>query len=227
MHYTLETKNDRCEVTLRPGLLLLAGYTGRDTAAVAAHIEELAGHGIAPPERVPSVFAVSGNRLTTAERIEVIGDRTAGEAEFVLFQADGEVLVGVGSDHTDRELEANNVVKAKQACEKPVGATLWPLSELEGHWDELLLRAQVRTDQGWRSYQDGSVAEMLAPRALLAEVAGRVGETAPHAVFSGTIPIIGGEFGYGNGFRVTLEDPVLGRSLHCEYGIRSLPESSL
>ncbi|WP_051898435.1 DUF2848 family protein [Sciscionella sediminilitoris] len=227
MHYTLETKDERREVRLRPELLLLAGYTGRDTAAVAAHIEELAGHGIAPPQRVPSVFAVSGNRLTTADRIEVIGDRTAGEAEFVLFETDGAVLVGVASDHTDRELEASSVVKAKQACEKPVGATLWPLSELEGHWDELLLRAQVRTDKGWQSYQDGVLAEMLAPRALLAEVGGRVGDTAPHAVFSGTIPIIGGEFGYGDGFRVTLEDPVLGRALHCAYGIRALPETSL
>jgi hypothetical protein len=224
MRFEVHTGSTEREVDCDIRLVLLAGYTGRDQDAVRAHVTELAGHGIAAPARVPTVYAVPATRLVTASSIDVHGARTAGEAEFVLIEHDGELLIGLGSDHTDRELEEHSVVKSKQTCDKPVSSTLWRWSELADHWDELRLSAHVRTDDGWELYQDGTVADMLPPKEILAEVAGRTDATEHAAVFSGTLPLIGGDFRYGTGFRATLEDPVLVRSLTCEYAVRELPE---
>jgi hypothetical protein len=206
-------------------LVLLAGYTGRDQDVVRAHVEELAAHGVAAPKRVPAVYAVPPTRLVTTGEIAVHGRQTAGEAEFVLLSHWGRVLVGVGSDHTDRELEAHSVVKAKQVCDKPVSGQLWELDEVVEHWDRLGLRSEVETDGGWQPYQDGSVADLLPPAEVLKQVEAAAGRSvADAAVFSGTLPLIGGEFRPGTAFRAVLEDPVLQRRLVCEYRVRQLPD---
>src|ERR1700737_1566310 len=82
--------------------VLLAGYTGRDRAAVMAHIDELAALGVAPPERIPAIFVVQPELLSPDGRIDVANDQTSGEAELYLVSTSEELLVGVGSDHTDR-----------------------------------------------------------------------------------------------------------------------------
>lgn len=227
MQYTVHSPERARAVRFEPAVLLLAGYTGRDRDAVAAHVAELAEHGIAPPDRIPSVFTVSGSRLTHATSIDVIGEQTAGEAEFVLLHLDGELCVGVASDHTDRKLEAESIVKAKQVCDKPMAEALWRFDDIAGHWDRLRLRAEIHTELGWQRYQDGTLAEMLEPKQLLDELSGRTGGVERAAVFSGTVPIAGGEFRYGSAFRSVLEDPVLERSIECEYAVRVLPDSSL
>mgnify|MGYP003694519257 CR=1 FL=1 len=45
------------------------------------------------------------SRLTLASSIQAIGTRSSGEVELVLLQSAGRLWVGVGSDHTDREVE--------------------------------------------------------------------------------------------------------------------------
>lgn len=224
MRFFVRTTGDR-EVDLDFTMVLLAGYTGRDQDAVRAHVDELAAHGIAAPGTIPAVYPVPPTRLTTSRRIAVHGERTAGEAEFLLVRHEGRVLVGVGSDHTDRELEEHSIVKSKQTCDKPVNEVLWELDELADHWDELTLRGEVYGDAGWETYQDGSVASMLTPKDILAVVGERVEGVADAAVFSGTLPLIGGEFRYGPRFRATLADPVLDRQLVCEYEVQELPET--
>lgn len=206
-----------------PSRVFLAGYTGRDQAAVEAHVRELAEHGIPAPARVPSVFPLVPARLTTDTRICVYGARTAGEAEFVLFLHGDQVYVGVGSDHTDRELEEHSIVRSKQCVDKPMSAQVWQLEEVADHWDELRLRSAVLEDSAASPYQDGTVASMMTPDALLAEIEGRAGRKDGDVVWSGTLPIIGGQFRAGWGFQVELIDPVLDRSLRCEYRVEELP----
>src|SRR3954454_18425132 len=85
--------------------LIVAGWTGRDTAALEHHIEELAAIGVPRPSSVPVFYRTSVNGLTQTDRLEVLGPDTSGEAEPVLLNISGEVWLGVGSDHTDRKAE--------------------------------------------------------------------------------------------------------------------------
>lgn len=224
MRFTVQAPDGERDVEPELGYALLAGYTGRDQDAVRVHIEELAAHGVAAPKSVPAAYPVPATRVVAADRIAVHGSRTAGEAEFFLVDAGGTMLVGVGSDHTDRELEEHSVVKSKQTCDKPVAPTVWRLDDVADHWDELQLRAEVHGADGWTLYQDGTVGSMLTPRQILDFAAETVGSLDGVAVFSGTLPLIGGEFRYGDGFRATLHDPVLGRTLVCEYAVEELPD---
>jgi hypothetical protein len=210
-------------VTVPVRRLLIGGFTGRDQAAVSAHVEELAAHGIAGPKRVPSLFAGVPARVTTSPSIVVQGERTSGEAEFIVTRHDGELLVGIGSDHTDRELEAHSIIKSKQVSEKPVGALLWRATDLE-HWDELQLRSVAWDEDGNEIvYQDGPLTEMMTLDDLVAEVEGRVGDITGDVLFSGTLPIVTDDFVCGPRFRSELIDPVLRRRLTCEYAVEVLP----
>jgi hypothetical protein len=49
---------------------------------------------------------------------------SSGEAEFVLYQLDDGLWLGLGSDHTDRKAETVDVTLSKQMCARPVGSTL-------------------------------------------------------------------------------------------------------
>ncbi|MHB1593935.1 MAG: DUF2848 family protein [Streptosporangiaceae bacterium] len=211
-------------VDVQPSMLLLAGYTGRDQAAVAAHVAELADHGIAPPPRIPAAYAASAARMTMADQIWVGGRQTSGEAEFVLMRSGDRWLVGVGSDHTDRALESQSIAKAKQSCDKPVSRAFWDLADVREHWDELTLTAWVGMANGEVVYQSGRLADLMTPEAIRADLAARVPGADGAAIFSGTLPVIGGEFAYGSSFRAELTDPVLGRSLRCGYRVGVLPE---
>ena len=127
--------------------LVIAGWTGRNVAALEAHIKELEAIGVKRPKTVPIFYRVACSLLTTAEFIEVMADKSSGEVEFVLFALDDGLWLGVGSDHTDRKAETVGVTLSKQLCAKPVGATLWRYDEVKPHWDKLeaaLLRAGRR-----------------------------------------------------------------------------------
>lgn len=203
---------------------LLAGYTGRDQSSVRAHVAELAEHGIAAPARVPTLYAVPGSRIRVTDAISVHGDETSGEGEFVMVRFDGRLLIGVASDHTDRALEGHSIVKAKQCSDKPVGATWWDYADLADAWDDIVLSAAVMIDGSWQAYQEGRLAEMLAPGDILAEVDRRVPPRVGDAVFSGTLPVLGGQFRPSERFRVTLVDPTAARELSCDYRIDVLPD---
>jgi hypothetical protein len=203
-----------------------AGYVGRDEAAVRRHIAELLHQGVAEPPSVPMLFPVLASNVTTTEEIETIELRTSGEVEFVLLLHGGTIRVGIGSDHTDRRLEAVDMIKSKQACPNVLGRTVWDFDEVRNHWDELILQSWVRVDaaQGWSAYQDAPVASILSASQLMELVRSRVsdGRMDGMVIFSGTVPTLDGKVVYGSGFRCALVDPVLNRSLECSYSIKHL-----
>ena len=53
--------------------LVIAGWTGRDVAALNRHIEELKAIGVQPPSKVPLYYRVAASLLTQAESIQVPG----------------------------------------------------------------------------------------------------------------------------------------------------------
>jgi hypothetical protein len=154
---------------------------------VRRHIDELAAEGIPPPERVPELYSGLPAQLAIGGSLPPGRGWSSGEVEYVLFVTDAGVLVGVGSDHTDRELERAAVVAAKQAFPKIVGPTVWPLDALAGDWDSLRLRSWV-TCAGERSlYQEGAMATILAPSDLL-DLVPPEERREGLVVFSGTVP---------------------------------------
>ncbi len=207
-----------------PRRLLIAGYTGRDQAAVAQHIAELREHGIPAPERTPALYALAPDRVTTAETIAVVGDETSGEAEFVLVYSGGELYVGVGSDHTDRGLERQSVSRSKQVCPKPLSGHLWRWASVRERWDGCQLRSWLGEGDG-TPYQQGSVVELMAPDAVWAMVRERVGgDPEGSVVYCGTLPLIGGEFRFERRFQAALIDPAGGRELRCAYTVDVVPD---
>lgn len=202
--------------------LVIAGWTGRDEAAVEHHIAELAAIGVKRPRSVPCFYRLGANLLTTARDLDVVGEDSSGEAEFVLISARDALYVGVGSDHTDRKVEAYGVTVSKQLCPKPVGPELWKFAEVEDHWDRLLLRSHVVRGGERLLYQQGPVSRMLAPRDLLERFPDSPGKLPlGTALFCGTL-VVQGEIGGGERFEIELHDPVRGRSLDHEYTVRSL-----
>ena len=198
--------------------LVVAGYTGRDRAKVMEHVRELAALGVPAPERVPALYPLSPELLTTGQRVTVGGARTSGEAECILVGTHDGLLVGVGSDHTDRELEREDVLRSKAVCPKPVGGAVWRYEEVAAHWDMLELRSWATDASGRRAYQLGSVAALLSVEALLREVTGSAEPTPGLFIYGGTLPLLG-EFVMGDRFEAELHDPVLERTLRCAYEV--------
>jgi hypothetical protein len=206
-------------VTVAVEEVLLAGYTGRERAAVLAHIEELRTLGVAPPPRVPMVYVAPPTLLTTDSRIQVRTSHTSGEAEFVLVQTPGGLLVGVGSDHTDRQQEAIDVAQSKRACPKVLSRQLWRHTEVAAHWDQLEICAWITSDGNRRVYQQGTLAAFMGVDELLGQIrqAGHP-ELDRRIIFGGTLAVEGG-FVYGERFECRLHDPVLNRFLSCDYAV--------
>jgi hypothetical protein len=218
MEFLVNAVPRRIEITC----LIVAGWTGRDKAAVEHHIAELAAIGVKRPRTVPCFYRLGANLLTTAGELEVVGENSSGEVEFVLISAPEAMYVGVGSDHTDRKVEAYGVSVSKQMCPKPLGRELWPFAEVEGHWDRLVLRSHVTHRGKRRLYQEGPVSTMLAPGELLARFPDSPGSLpSATAMFCGTLAAQG-EIGGGERFEIELHDPATNRSLKHEYATRSL-----
>jgi hypothetical protein len=68
--------------------LILAGWTGRDEAAVREHMAELAHYGVPPPSTFPLLYRVSASLVSQTDRLEVLGPHTSGEIEFVIVAMD-------------------------------------------------------------------------------------------------------------------------------------------
>jgi hypothetical protein len=215
---------------------IVAGWTGRDAAAVEKHITELEALGAKRPVMTPIFYRVAAARLTTATEIEVVGTHSGGEVEFVLLQHGGRMWVGAGSDHTDREVEAYGVTVSKQMCDKPVAPVFWAFDDVAPHWDRLTLRAHVIEDGARKIYQEGPVAAMLKPLDLIGRCAlpareaggtpvvpnGRARLPENTLMFCGTLAARGGVRPTER-FEFEIEDPVLGRSIVHGYSVRILP----
>lgn len=201
---------------------IVAGWTGRDQVSLQKHIAELKELGVKPPSATPVYYRVSSERLTRRDRFEVVGGASSGEVEFVLLQAGGRLWVGLGSDHTDREVERYDVAVSKQICEKPIAGTFWLFDDVKAHWDRLVLRSFISEGGQTVLYQECSVTTMLPPSALIENYTG--GDRLPEGaiMFCGTSAARGG-IRPSKRFDCELEDAVLGRKIALSYWVDVLP----
>lgn len=201
---------------------VVAGWTGSDPHAVEEHIVELEKLGVKRPAAVPIFYRVAASRLTTKGTIEVIGDKSSGEVEFVLFQNAGRLWIGAGSDHTDREAEAVGVTLSKQMCDKPIASAFWAFDDVAPHWNELVLRSHIVEDGARILYQEGVVTGMRPPSELIKLYTGKDSLDDGTMMFCGTFAAQGGVRS-ANVFEFELVDPRLKRTIRQRYAVKELP----
>lgn len=204
------------------------GYAGRTREAVQAHIDELVHLGLTPPTRVPSIYVMRPGAVTTASEVTVAGSTSYGEVEFALIRTAAGWLVAAASDHSEFAVESASTAYAKIMYPNVVSGVVWMHDEIREHWDELTLTAECRRLSGdgsaWQRVQHGSVAELLRPDDLIAELTHRVGSPLPvgTVILSGTI---GGDIATGaSSWRCRLTDPVLDRTLEVRYDVVGEPQ---
>jgi hypothetical protein len=220
--FTVDAKDTTTPLTLPIDQAVIAGWTGRDPVARDKHIAELEAIGIAPPASTPIYYRVAARRLAITDSIEVSGTESSGEVEFVLIGWQGRIFVGVGSDHTDRKVEAYSVTVSKQMCDKPVAPVLWELDDVIGHWDRMILRSHAWIDGARVLYQEGTLDAMLPVADLIARGFGDKGLPDGCAMFGGTFAAKGG-IRPASRFEYELEDPVLKRKIGGGYDVIALP----
>lgn len=203
--------------------LVVAGWTGRDPVTVGEHFDELAVLGVSRPASVPVFYRLAASLLTQEDEIEVLGSASSGEAEAVIVACDGELWLGVGSDHTDRSLEAIRIAASKQVCAKPLGREVLLLAEFIDHWDKLILRSYLGASGQRELYQDGRLGANLSAITLIERYTGGRSLAEGSVMFCGTLPIRG-PFRRSTQFSAELVDPVLGRNLQLGYAVRELPD---
>jgi hypothetical protein len=174
--------------------LVIAGWTGRDAEKVEHHVAELEALGVMRPRSIPCFYRIGASLLTTNVNVDVVGTDSSGEVEFVLLSLEAGLFIGVGSDHTD----------------------------VEEHWDTLVLRSWVTSGGKRRLYQEGEVTQMLAPADLVRRYRGGDGILpVGTAMYCGTMPVRG-SIGGGEKFEIELHDPIRNRSLRHAYSVRCL-----
>lgn len=218
----------RTEVhAVAPSQFVIAGWTGRDAAAIQHHIHELKLIGVPAPSQVPLYYRASAGLLTQSATIEVLGPDSSGEAEPVLFFAAGQWWLTVGSDHTDRKVETYSIAVSKQMCPKPMASAAWRWSDVAGYQDELELRSRILENGRWVDYQRGMFASIRPLDSLRDGF--HTGGTAPEGSFisCGTLGALPNEQGLGirpaSQMELEIRDPRRGRSIVHRYAIQSLP----
>tara|TARA_B100001971_G_C18174813_1_gene529307 strand:- start:83 stop:787 length:705 start_codon:yes stop_codon:yes gene_type:complete len=206
--------------------MINAGYVGRNRQAVTDHIEELRRQGVPPPPSVPMIFPVLCHNITTANKIEVVGRKTSGEVEFVLLLNSDNIFVGVGSDHTDRDIEKHSIIKSKQVCPNAISKQVWNYDDVKSSWDDLILQSKVKMTDGGEAilYQKAPTGSIISATELMDLVKSKMidGMDDGLVLFSGTLPVLTDEIVYGSHFRCELIDLRLDRVLACEYKINTL-----
>jgi hypothetical protein len=208
------------QISMTPQALIVAGWTGRDEAALNHHIEELAAIGVPRPSSVPVFYRNSATNVVQTDRLEVLGTDTSGEVEPVIVALNDGLWIGLGSDHTDRKAETMGIALSKQLCGKVMGGALWKFEDVAPHWDRIVIRSYATIDGVRVLYQEGPLALMRDPVDLmtrygLAFVAGTI-------VMCGTIGAKGGIRPAAR-FEMELEDPVLNRGMAHAYVTITLP----
>jgi hypothetical protein len=220
LSFDLHDRHGKQPIKVQPAALIVAGWTGRDEAALRHHIEELAAIGVPRPSSLPVFYRNSVLNLTQDSVLEVLGPDTSGEVEPVIVAVGGKLCLAVGSDHTDRKAETQGIALSKQLCAKQLGRELWLLDDVAGHWDQLKLRSFATIGGKRMVYQDGTLSSMRPPADLIARYGSAL---LPDSVmYCGTLGAIGG-IRPATRFEMELEDPVLGRTLKSAYDINALP----
>jgi hypothetical protein len=204
-------------IVFTPEVFIIAGYTGRDRAQVQHHIDELAHEGIAPPPEVPMWYEMPLENLTTAGEIAVRSAQSSGEVEPLIVGIDGALYLGIGSDHTARDVEREDIATSKRVCPKPVGANVVRVDAFGPAFDAVRLESTMDGEP----YQSGTFAQIMPLTELIDGLRKRT--AAKRFVLScGTVPLIGG-FRYGKAFAARISGGPLAQPIELNYTVTVKP----
>jgi hypothetical protein len=204
--------------------LILAGFAGRSSVEVEAHIEEMAGQGVPRPPFSPMFWPVVPHLITQAANICVYGPDTAPEVEYVLFGWQGSLYVTVGNDQCDIEVERElSSEKSKNLCPKVVATRLWRVDDVMPHWDELRL---ILSCNG-TVMQEDRLAVLLRPETLMEKIAALDGGGENgRMIFSGTIGSHGSYPAAPYAITMRLSDPKFRREIRHDFTVTALSSFS-
>jgi hypothetical protein len=199
--------------------VIVAGYTGRDTKQVQAHIAELERQGIPAPPTVPTVYPLDASYATTNAEVEIEPRTVSGEAEPVLlFPGNGleDALVSVIVDFTDRDEERRSIPRSK-LFPKPFSSRVWRYRDVAQFWDDIALRSWVEPQPGGKLYQSGKLAQLRHPADLLSRLSPQLGsELQGTVLLMGTLPLLAKEFAFTDYFAGEMETPAHSKlAYHC------------
>jgi hypothetical protein len=214
-----DNRVSRLEVAIEQ--LVIAGWTGRDAAAVQHHIDELAAIGVPAPSSVPVYYRVAESLLTQQDVFQVLGAGSSGEAEPVIFATESGLWLTLGSDHTDRDAERAGVALSKQLCSKPVARQAWRWDSVKERADSLELCSWIEESGQRIDYQRGTLAAIRTISSLIEGCPG-AGMKPGTMMFCGTLGAIGGVRA-NPFFACELRDPAGDRSISLEYRTTALP----
>lgn len=229
LHFSVESiahaSTAPAAISVDVGQLFNFGYAGRDSASVQEHIDELLELGLPAPKCVPALFQLPPRLGTTDGAVAVSGTDSYGEVEFALIRADdGEWYVTVASDHSDFAIEKLSTSRSKTVYPYVLAGTVWPLAEVRGTWDDLVLSNSRTDDAGTEVVQESSVSTLMTPDALISVLEERTGGDVPAGtiVLSGTVAGVP-ESGAGR-WEVSLYDSVRDRGITHSYRVEQLPD---
>jgi len=160
--------------------------------------------------------------VTNSGVIEADPRHSSGEVEMIAVGLEDGLWIGVGSDHTDRLIEREDVLRSKQACPKPVASELWALDEVLPHWDQLVIRSRIKAGDAWLTYQEGRLSVLLPLDRLLVAYAGKSkGLAVGEIMFCGTVPATIPRMGTPD-FAFECHDPMLGRAIDHQYRVQAV-----
>lgn len=223
IEFTLTTADSTERRELGINNVVIAGWAGRDAVSVQQHIDELAELGVTPPDTTPCFYPVGAELITVSSAVDCLGRTSSGEVEYFIYVDTGSTWwVGVGSDHTDREVEAYSVGISKQVCPKPIAPEMWRFEDIDDHWDDLVLRSWIREGESETLYQEGPISGLLHPRETIDAYERLGGKMAPGTLmFGGTLPVEGG-IRPARHFRMEIFDPARDRRITHGYIARWL-----
>lgn len=210
-----------------------ARFSARDVEALRKKMDEQIarnGHFTMLTATNPSICRMGRYLLTQAEHIEVQGPMTGGEAEAVAIRDGDDILITIGIDQCDRELDKLFPDKPKQMCPHPIATTAWPYGEVKDHWDQLRVYSHVVVGGHTVTLQDTTLDTLVDLEYLLAmdEVKQL---TDPAFLYCGAAPFLDSVaqtikqhgladeagLGVGDRFLARLYDPILDRTIEHQF----------
>lgn len=222
MDFKIESKAGTSVISADIKNLMVVGFSGKDVEKTMEHIHELEKEGVKCPSEVPVPYQCDPQIITRKPVIDVIGAKTSGEAEYLILCHDGKFYIGIGSDHTDRDMEAVSIHKSKQVCLKPCSETFWEYEEVKDHLPQLRLVSTQIVDGKEIEYQNGVAGDLL-PFDIIIEKVQKEIPLEDCLIYTGTVPLLNG-FRFGEQFTARLIDDVLGRELAITYGVHVIDE---
>ena len=221
---TLIKGQEREELVFQVNRMVNGGYCGRNQDEIRKHMEEVKALGSTEVfDEIPVFFPVVKDYITLGEEIEVVGNQTSGEGEFAVLIGQDHVYIAAASDHTDRDLEKQTILKSKQVTPNILSKEVWDYEDVKDHWDDILMRAWVKEDGEKKVFQESSLSALLTPDDLIKIVGERTeGSLEGMIILSGTVGAVQGVSGFSDYFEVELINDTLKAKLGCKYNIKPI-----